>query len=175
VSEDCQVLDRLGSPTRATQRGPASALPCLESPRCACAGAPAVEIGRALLGRVAAVQSERPTLRLLPAPASLELRDGDLRWQAAQMTALGGCSRRSCRSCCTGGSAASATPEDGDLRAAQLARTGRDRMTARADDPDGDVRRATLSCFMAHRPGARARCAARAGAARSHPAWRVSH
>lgn len=99
-------------------------------------------------------QAERPTLRLLPGLLdALELRDGDLRWQAAQMlTALG---RLAPEVLPVVLHEAEKSPSAVRRRMAifvlrelapERAETGAVYLSA-LDDADPDVRRAALSCF----------------------------
>jgi len=99
-------------------------------------------------------QAERPTLRLLPALLeALELPDGDLRWQAAQMlTALGRLQSEVLpvllHDASAAGSATRRRMAIFVLRelAPERAETGAVYLRA-LEDVDGDVRRAALSCF----------------------------
>lgn len=160
MSEDCsELLERLGSPTRATQRGACDeALPRVRSE-------PALrDAVRELLraenpfARFSAAwllfQSERPSLRLLPALLeSLELRDGDLRWQAAQMLTALGRMQAEVLPVVLHEANAAVSPARRRMAifvlrelAPERAETGAAYLRA-LDDPDGDVRRAALSCF----------------------------
>jgi HEAT repeat protein len=159
VSDAADLLERLGSQTRATQREA-----CDEAVKRLREEPGLREHVRNLLHGPNAIARfsaawvlfhvERPTLRLLPALLdALELRDGDLRWQAAQMlTTLGRLQPEVLpvvlHEATAAGSAArrrmaifvlrELAPEREETAAAYL---------RALDDGDGDVRRAALSCF----------------------------
>ncbi|MEX2205081.1 MAG: hypothetical protein WEF50_02530 [Myxococcota bacterium] len=153
------LLSRLGSTDRTTLRAA-----CDEALECLGTEAGLRDALRTLLrsenalARFAAVwvlfQAERPTLRLLPALLlSLELPDGDLRWQAAQMlTALGRLQAEVLPVLLhEAGSAESATRRRMAIfvlreLAPERVETGTVFLRA-LEDPDDDVRRAALSCF----------------------------
>jgi HEAT repeat protein len=160
VSEDrSELLERLGSLARATQRGACEeALPLVRSDPVVRDAVRGLLRAESPIARFSAAwllfQSERPTLRLLPALLeSLELRDGDLRWQAAQMlTALGRLQAEVLPVVLHDANAA-VSPARRRMAifvlrelAPERPETGTAYLRA-LDDPDGDVRRAALSCF----------------------------
>jgi HEAT repeat protein len=120
--------------------------------------------------------AERPSLRLLPALlASLDLPDGDLRWQAAQMLAVLGRMQgevlpvlvheaRNAESATRRRMALFAlrelAPESEEVEATLL---------AALEDADGDVRRAALSCLAKLAAPSRASLERALAAARSDP------
>ena len=98
--------------------------------------------------------AERPTLRLLPALLdSLELPDGDARWQAAQMLAALGRLHGEVLPVLLGEARGALSPSRRRMAlyalrelAPERAETGDVFLAALADE-DGHVRRAALSCF----------------------------
>ncbi len=98
--------------------------------------------------------AERPSLRILPALLeSLELPDGDLRWQAAQMLAALGRMQSEIFPVLLADARGAASPLRRRMSlyalrelAPERAETGEVLLGALADD-DGAVRRAALSCF----------------------------
>lgn len=99
-------------------------------------------------------QSERPTLRLLPALLdALELSDGDLRWQAAQMLAALGRLQPEVISVLWHEAGSAAAPARRRMALFTLRELAPERPETAAvflqalDDADGDVRRAALACF----------------------------
>ncbi len=154
-----ELFQRMGSPSRAIQRAACDeALVRLRSEP------PLRDSLRLLLrdenalARFAAAwvlfQGERPTLRLLPALLdALELADGDLRWQAAQMLAALGRLQSEVlpvllHEADAASSAARRRMAIFVLRELAPERTETGAVFLRAlDDPDADVRRAALSCF----------------------------
>jgi HEAT repeat protein len=159
VNPPDELLQKLGSPSRAIQRA------ACDEVRARLRTEPdlreALHLllrGENSLARFSAAwvlfQSERPTLRLLPALlAALELADGDLRWQAAQMlTALGRLQSEVLPVLLhEAGAAVSAARRRMAIfvlreLAPERAETGAVYLRA-LEDPDADVRRAALSCF----------------------------
>jgi len=99
-------------------------------------------------------QSERPTLRLLPALLeALELADGDLRWQAAQMLAALGRMQPEVLPVLLHEARAAAAPARRRMALFTLRELAPERPETAAvflsalDDADGEVRRAALACF----------------------------
>jgi len=153
------LLERLGSTSRETQRRA-----CVEALERLRGNAELRDQLRALLrgdsalARFSALwvlfQSERPTLRLLPALLeSLELPDGDLRWQAAQMLTALGRMQPAVLAVLLHEAAGAASPVRRRMAifvlrelAPERLETGRVFLRA-LEDPDDDVRRAALSCF----------------------------
>jgi HEAT repeat protein len=159
VNEPDTLLQRMGSPSRATQRSACDeALARLRAEPQLRDELRGLLRGENALARFAAAwvlfQIERPTLRLLPALLdALELPDGDLRWQAAQMlTALGRLQPEVLPVVLhDAGAAASAARRRMAIfvlreLAPERAETGATYLRA-LEDPEGDVRRAALSCF----------------------------
>jgi len=159
VSEAVELLQRMGSPSRATQREACDeALARLRVEPGLRDGVRELLRADNALARFSAAwvlfQIERPTLRLLPALLdALELPDGDLRWQAAQMLAALGRLQTEVLPVLLhdAGSAASASRRRMAIfvlreLAPERAETGALYLRA-LDDADGDVRRAALSCF----------------------------
>ena len=99
-------------------------------------------------------QSERPTLRLLPALLdALELADGDLRWQAAQMLAALGRMQPEVVAVLWHEAREAASPARRRMALFTLRELAPERpetaavFLAALADADGDVRRASLACF----------------------------
>ena len=98
--------------------------------------------------------AERPTLRLLPALLdSLELGDGDARWQAAQMLAALGRLHGEVLPVLLAEARSAASPSRRRMALYALRELAPERdetgavFLAAVDDGDGHVRRAALSCF----------------------------
>jgi HEAT repeat protein len=153
------LLERLGSPSRETQRRACDeALERLRGDAGLRDRLRELLRGESALARFAAAwllfQSERPTLRLLPALlASLELPDGDLRWQAAQMLAALGRMQPEVVAVLLHEAAEAGSPARRRMAifvlrelAPERIETGRVFLRA-LEDSDDDVRRAALSCF----------------------------
>jgi HEAT repeat protein len=159
VSASADLLERIGSTDRAAQRRACDEAverlktePALRDSLRDSLRAPSA------LARFGAAwvlfQSERPTLRLLPALLdSLELADGDLRWQAAHMlTALGRLQPEVTSVLWheAGSAEAAARRRMAVFTLRELApeRSETAEVFLRAlRDPDGDVRRAALASF----------------------------
>jgi hypothetical protein len=98
--------------------------------------------------------AERPSLRLLPALlASLELPDGDLRWQAAQMLAVLGRLQSEVLPVLAHEARAAAHPVRRRMALYALGELGPEReevettLLAGLSDPDAEARRAALACL----------------------------
>jgi len=159
VSDVADLLERLGSPARATQREACDeAVTRLRSEPALRDTVRSVLRGANAVARFSAAwvlfHVERPTLRLLPALLdSLELRDGDLRWQAAQMLTALGRLQAEVLPVVLHEAGAAVSPARRRMAifvlrelAPERAETGAVFLRALAD-PDDDVRRAALSCF----------------------------
>lgn len=159
MSDAADLLERLGAQTRATQREACDeAVKRLRDEPALRESVRNLLHGENAIARFSAAwvlfHSERPTLRLLPALLdALELRDGDLRWQAAQMlTALGRLQSEVLPVLLHEAGAAESAPRRRMaifvLRELAPEREETGAVYLRAlSDPDGDVRRAALSCF----------------------------
>ncbi len=159
MNEPGTLLERMGSANRTLQRGACEeALLRLQIDPGLRDELRLLLRGAGALARFSALwvlfQSERPTLRLLPALLdALELPDGDLRWQAAQMlTALGRLQSEVLPVLLHEASSA-ASPTRRRMAIFVLRELAPERVETgelylRAlEDPDDDVRRAALSCF----------------------------
>ncbi len=159
MNEPGTLLERMASTNRATQRGACDeARERLRKEPDLRDSLRALLLAENRIARFSAVwvlfHSERPTLRLLPALLdALELVDGDLRWQAAQMlTTLGRLTPEVLPVVLQQANAAESAVRRRMamfvLRelAPERAETGAVYLRA-LEDPDADVRRAALSCF----------------------------
>ena len=153
------LLERLGSASRETQRRACDeALERLREDAGLRDGLRELLRGEDPLARFGAAwvlfQSERPSLRLLPALlGSLELRDGDLRWQAAQMLTALGRLQPEVLAVLLHEAAEAASPVRRRMAIFALRELAPERLeTGRVflralEDRDDDLRRAALSCF----------------------------
>jgi HEAT repeat protein len=159
VSASAELLARIGAPERAVQRRACDeALERVGSDAALRDALRELLRGPSPLARFGAAwvlfQSERPTLRLLPALLdALELADGDLRWQAAQMLAALGRLQPEVISVLWHEAANATAPARRRMAVFTLRELAPERPETAAvflqalADPDGDVRRAALACF----------------------------
>ena len=153
------LLERMGSASRATQRSACDE--AVARLRVEPQLRDAVRLllrGENALARFSAAwvlfQCERPTLRLLPALLeALELPDGDLRWQAAQMLAALGRLQSEVLPVLLHEAESAAAPARRRMAIFVLRELAPERGETGAvylralEDPADDVRRAALSCF----------------------------
>ena len=159
MSASAELLARIGASDRAAQRaacdealarvrGDAALRDALRT--LVREGSPLARFGAAWV----LFQSERPTLRLLPALLdALELADGDLRWQAAQMLAALGRMQPEVLPVLWHEAREAAAPARRRMALFTLRELAPERPETAAvflqalDDADADVRRASLACF----------------------------